>query len=108
LWQTEQRQDSCQRSGGPLAATAIIAVIIAERKIKEYAMSEEPDNSSYTFYESAELQRHTKPLAHRDGSVEHEYIVAISPDLPPVKLRVFTFPNGDAQVEAEFDSSAIR
>ena len=69
-------------------------------------MSEEPDNSSYTFYESAELQRHMEPLAHRDGSVEHEYIVTISPDLPPVKLRVFTFPNGDAQVEAEFSSSA--
>jgi hypothetical protein len=68
-------------------------------------MSEEPVNPLYTFYENAELQRHMKPLAHRDGSVEHEYIVAISPDLPPVKLRVFVFPNGDAQVEAEFGSS---
>jgi len=69
-------------------------------------MSEEPVNPAYTFYDTAELQRHTKPLAHRDGSVEHEYIVAISPDLPPVKLRVFVFPNGDAQVEAEFGSAA--
>jgi hypothetical protein len=75
---------------------------IIEGEIEEYVMSEESANLPYTFYETAELQRDTKPLAHRDGSVEHEYTVAISPDLPPVKLRVFVFPNGDAQVEAEF------
>ncbi len=44
------------------------------------------------------------PILHRDGSVEHEYRIGVSPDLPPVKLRVFIFLNGDAQVEAEFES----
>jgi hypothetical protein len=68
-------------------------------------MSEEPIIAPYTFYETSEA-RHNTPLTHRDGSIEHEYIVAVSPDLPMVRLRVFTFPNGDAQVEAEFDQIA--
>jgi hypothetical protein len=42
------------------------------------------------------------PLLHRDGSVEHEYLIDASPDLPSIRVRIFTFPNGDAQVEAEF------
>jgi hypothetical protein len=58
------------------------------------------------FYDTSKVQRNTPPLTHRDGSVEHEYIIAISPDLPPVKLRLFAFPNGDVQVEAEFDQSS--
>jgi hypothetical protein len=69
-------------------------------------MPEESTPSPYTFYDTSDMRRNMPPLAHRDGSVEHEYIVAISPDLPAVKLRLFTFPNGDVQVEAEFDQSA--
>ena len=66
-------------------------------------MPEEATPSPYTFYDQSDMRRNIPPLTHRDGSVEHEYIVAISPDLPLVKLRLFTFPNGDVQVEAEFD-----
>jgi hypothetical protein len=51
----------------------------------------------------SEMRLNATPLLHRDGSLEHEYLVNISPDLPPVKLRVFIFANGDAQVEAEFE-----
>jgi hypothetical protein len=70
-------------------------------------MSEEASSyPSYTFYDTSEVQRSTPPLTHRDNSVEHEYMLAISPDLPPVKLRLFVFPNGDVQVEAEFDQSS--
>ena len=50
-----------------------------------------------------EMRLNAPPLLHRDGSLEHEYLVDISPDLPSVKLRVFIFSNGDAQVEAEFE-----
>jgi hypothetical protein len=70
-------------------------------------MSEEaPSYPPYMFYDTSEVRRNTPPLTHRDDSVEHEYMVAISPDLPPVKLRLFVFPNGDVQVEAEFDQSS--
>jgi hypothetical protein len=71
--------------------------------IEEPVMPEEPMIPPYTFYDTSEARHNTQPLTHRDGSIEHEYIVAVSPDLPAVRLRVFTFPNGDAQVEAEFD-----
>ncbi len=50
-----------------------------------------------------EISFNDTPILHRDGSVEHEYRIGLSPDLPPVKLRIFIFPNGDAQVEAEFE-----
>jgi hypothetical protein len=54
-------------------------------------------------HHAPEIRLNEAPLLHRDGSLEHEYLVDVSPDLPPVRLRVFTFPNGDAQVEAEFE-----
>ena len=53
--------------------------------------------------DTSEMRLNATPLLHRDGSFEHEYLVDISPDLPPVKLRGFIFSNGDAQVEAEFE-----
>jgi hypothetical protein len=52
---------------------------------------------------SPAIRLNEAPLLHRDGSLEHEYLVDVSPDLPIVRLRVFAFPNGDAQVEAEFE-----
>lgn len=64
-------------------------------------MSEENISPPH-MYHTPEIRSNNTPLLHRDGSLEHEYLVHVSPDLPSVKLRVFTFPNGDAQVEAEF------
>jgi hypothetical protein len=52
--------------------------------------------------EIPEFLARNPPLPHRDGSVEHEYIVNVSADLPSIRLRIFIFPNGDASTEAEF------
>jgi hypothetical protein len=70
--------------------------------VKEKYMSEEkilPPN----MHQTPEITSNNIPLLHRDDSLEHEYLIEVSPDLPRVKLRVFIFPNGDAKVEAEFE-----
>jgi hypothetical protein len=81
----------------------VIMLIVSSlhNKRKEEQVSEEkiPPPSMLP---SAEISLTETPLAHRDGSLEYAYLVAVSPDLPSVRLRVFIFPNGDAQVEAEF------
>jgi hypothetical protein len=57
-------------------------------------------------YDAPETALYTPPLSHRDGSLEHEYRIDVSPDLPAIRLRIFIFPGGDARVEAEFEQSS--
>ena len=66
-------------------------------------MSEEKRLPPHRILPSAEIRRNATPIIHRDDSVEYEYTIEISPDLPAVRLRVFLFPNGDARVEAHFE-----
>ena len=66
-------------------------------------MSEEKQHLPYRILQSPEIRRNRTPIIHRDDSIEHEYTIEVSPDLPPIKLRVFLFANGDTRVEAEFE-----
>jgi hypothetical protein len=72
-----------------------------EGQVKD--MSEEKLHPPPRILDNAEIRRNRTPIIHRNDSIEHEYTIEVSPDLPPIRLRVFLFANGDTRVEAEFE-----
>lgn len=73
-----------------------------EGQVKD--MPKEKQHPPPRILQSAEIRRNATPIIHSsDDSIEHEYTIEVSPDLPPIRLRVFLFANGATRVEAEFE-----